>query len=74
MIRAHLIRTAEVDEEVFASVVQYLQQFKGEVEFIHHYESIEMLGKPKRVIKKSDDDFDQKELVNLNKIPGSPCS
>lgn len=68
MIRAHLIRTAEVDEEVFASVVQYLQQFKGEVEFIHHYESIEMLGKPKRVIKKSDDDFDQKELVNLNKI------
>ena len=68
MIKAHLIRTAEVDEEVFNSVVQYLQQFKGEVEFIHHYDTIEMLGKPKRVIKKNDDDFDQQDFVNFNKI------
>lgn len=68
MIKAHLIRTAEVDEEVFTSVVQYLQQFKGEVEFIHHYDTIEMLGKPKRVIKKNDDDFDQQDFVNFNKI------
>ena len=58
MIKAHLIRTSEVDEEVFASVVQYLQQFKGEVEFVHHDESIVLSGKPKRVIKKDDDDFD----------------
>ncbi len=68
MIKAHLIRTAEVDEEVFTSVVQYLQQFKGEVEFIHHYDTIEMLGQPKRVIKKNDDDFDQQDFVNFNKI------
>lgn len=68
MIKAHLIRTAEVDEEVFTSVVQYLQQFKGEVEFIHHYDTIEMLGKPKTVIKKNDDDFDQQDFVNFNKI------
>jgi hypothetical protein len=68
MIKAHLIRTAEVDEEVFTSVVQYLQQFKGEVEFIHHYDTIEILGKPKRVIKKNDDDFDKQDLVEFNKI------
>ncbi len=67
MIKAHLIRTAEVDEEIFTSVVQYLQQFKGEVEFIHHYDTIEILGKPKRVIKKNDDDFDKQDFVELNK-------
>ena len=68
MIKAHLIRTSEVDEEVFASVVQYLQQFKGEVEFVHHDESVVIAGKPKRVIKKVDDDFDVQEDFLMNKL------
>ncbi len=68
MIKAHLIRTSEVDEEVFASVVQYLQQFKGEVEFVHHDESIVLSGKPKRVIKKVDEDFDVQEDFLMNKL------
>ncbi len=59
MIRAHLIRTAEVDEELFTSVVQYLQQFKGEVEFVGHADIYAVSGKPHRVIKMDDDDFDQ---------------
>ena len=68
MIKAHLIRTSEVDEEVFASVVQYLQQFKGEVEFIHHDAPMVISGRPKRVIKKVDDDFDVQEEFLMNKL------
>ena len=59
MIRAHIIRTAEVDEELFASVVQYLQQFKGEVEFIAHLETFAMPEKKDKVIKMDDEDFDK---------------
>ena len=59
MIRAHIIRTAEVDEDLFASVVQYLQQFKGEVEFIAHQETFAMPEKKDKVIKMDDEDFDK---------------
>ena len=59
MIKAHIIRTAEVDEDLFASVVQYLQQFKGEVEFIAHQETFAMPEKKDKVIKMDDDDFDK---------------
>ena len=58
MIKAHIIRTAEVDEDLFASVVQYLQQFKGEVEFIAHQETFAMPEKKDKLIKMDDDDFD----------------
>jgi hypothetical protein len=61
MIKAHLIRTAEVDEEVFASVVQYLQQFKGEVEFIAHEDIFPLEGKASRTLKITDKDFDTAE-------------
>lgn len=65
MIKVHLVRTSEVDEEVFTSIVQYLQQFKGEVDFVHHYDSIELSGKPKKIIRKKDDDFDVLEDVEM---------
>lgn len=59
MIKAHIIRTAEVDEDLFASVVQYLQQFNGEVEFIAHQETFAMSGKEDKEIRMDDEDFDK---------------
>ena len=59
MIKAHIIRTAEVDEDLFASVVQYLQQFKGEVEFIALQETFAMSGKEDKEIRMDDEDFDK---------------
>jgi hypothetical protein len=58
MKKVHLIRTSEVDQEVYASIVQYLQQFKGPLEFYHYDESFQLKAKAIKVIKKTDDDFE----------------
>ncbi len=67
MIKAHIIRTAEVDEDLFASVVQYLQQFKGEVEIIPHQETFVIEGKRDKVIDMKDKDFD-KAMPLMNEV------
>lgn len=59
MKKIHLIRTEEVDEEVYASIVQFLKQFKGPMEFFGYDESFSLDARHVKVIKKTDEDFAQ---------------
>ena len=61
MRKIHLIRTSEVDTEVYDTIVQYLKQFSGPMTFFGYDESFKITGRAVKVIKKTDDDFEEME-------------
>lgn len=62
MKKIHLIRTREVDTEVYDAIVQYLKQFSGPMTFFGYDESFEISGNAVRVIQKTDEDFEDMEM------------
>lgn len=62
MKKIHLIRTSEVDTEVYDTIVQYLKQFSGPMTFFGYDESFKITGNAVRVIQKTDDDFEDMEM------------
>ena len=65
MKKIHLIRTSEVDTEVYDTIVQYLKQFSGPMTFFGYDESFKITGNAVRVIQKTDDDFEDMAMPDL---------